>query len=84
VTTLLGSHHSDHCKAIHINFCFAPPSLLNPWHLAQLANAKLPLLNWLPLFISYEEMAGLRAAKDFGERETGMCMQLPSAHPCMR
>ena len=35
ITTVLGALHSDHCKAIHVNLCFAPPNWLNPWHMAQ-------------------------------------------------
>ena len=74
ITTVLGALYSDHCKAIHINLCFAPPSLLNPWHLAQMANASLPVANWFPLFISFQEMASLKAANEFQARETGACL----------
>ncbi|KAK9917222.1 hypothetical protein WJX75_001993 [Coccomyxa subellipsoidea] len=71
ITTVLGALHSDHCKAIHINGCFAPPSLLNPWHLAQLVNASLPIANRFPLFISFQEMGWLKAFGDFQAKETG-------------
>ena len=46
--------YPQHCKAIHINLCFAQPSLTNPWHVAQIINAKLPIANWFPLAISYQ------------------------------
>ncbi|BDA50390.1 Epoxide hydrolase 1 [Coccomyxa sp. Obi] len=71
VTTVLGALHSDHCKAIHINLCFAPPNWLNPWHLAQVLNAKLPVANWFPLFITKQEMAWLNSAQEFQNKETG-------------
>jgi len=51
--------------------CFAAPSLFNPWHLAQLANANLPIVNWFPLFLSTQEIAALKANGDFWEKETG-------------
>ncbi len=54
ITTALGGMYPQHCRAIHINMCFARPSYTNPWHLAQIANAKLPIANWFPLAISYQ------------------------------
>ncbi len=41
ITTVLGALHSEHCKAIHINLLIASPSLLNPWHLAQVLTTLL-------------------------------------------
>ena len=54
ITTALGGLYPQHCRAIHVNMCFARPSYTNPWHLAQILNAKLPLANWFPLAISYQ------------------------------
>ncbi|CAL5229171.1 g12446 [Coccomyxa viridis] len=71
ITTALGGMYPQHCRAIHINMCFARPSYTNPWHLAQIANAKLPIANWFPVAISYQEMANLQAAQDFQTFETG-------------
>ena len=41
---LLGTRHSDHCKAIH-TLARAFPKLRHPWHVAQLLNHRLPILN---------------------------------------
>ncbi len=69
--TALGGAHSNHCRAIYMNGCFAGPEFTNPLHVAQLLNAKLPLANWFPVFISFQEMAGLRATQAFIDKETG-------------
>lgn len=58
----LGSHISlalaglypQHCRAIHINLCYAQPSYRFPWHLVQLLNARTPVLNRFPFAISYQ------------------------------
>ena len=76
VSCLLGANHSEHCKAVHLNyipisFGFGMPSLTNPWHLASYVNAKLPIVNWFPLFISQEEMGYLESNTRFFERERG-------------
>ena len=71
VVTALGGAHSNHCRAIYMNGCFAGPEFTNPLHVAQLLNAKLPLANWFPVFISFQEMAGLRATQAFIDKETG-------------
>ena len=54
ISTALGGLYPQHCRAVHINLCFAQPSYANPWHLAQVLNAKLPVANWFPLTISYQ------------------------------
>ncbi len=54
ISTALGGLYPQHCRAIHINLCFAQPSYANPWHVMQLLNARLPILNWFPLAISYQ------------------------------
>ena len=54
ISSALGGIYPQHCRAIHINLCFAQPSYTNPWHVAQLLNARLPVANWFPLTISYE------------------------------
>ena len=41
---LLGTQHSDHCKAIH-TLARAFPKRGHPWHEAQLLNHRLPILN---------------------------------------
>lgn len=41
---LLGTRHSDHCKAIH-TLARSFPKLRHPWHVAQLLNHRLPILN---------------------------------------
>ena len=69
VVTALGGAHSNHCRAIYMNGCFAGPEFTNPLHVAQLLNAKLPLANWFPVFISFQEMAGL--ARDAGLHRQG-------------
>ena len=61
ITTVLGALHSDHCKAIHVNLCFAPPNWLNPWHMAQVRTVTHYLLQessitWLPE-VSWPEQA---------------------------
>ena len=76
VSCLLGANHSEHCKAVHLNyipisFGFGMPSLTNPWHAASFLNAKLPILNWFPLFISSEEMGYLESNTRFIEQERG-------------
>jgi len=43
----------------------------NPWHVLMLLNAKLPLLNRVPLFISHEEMESLRRNELFVKYEAG-------------
>ena len=54
ISTALGGMYPQNCRAIHINMCFARPSYTNPWHLAQIVNAKLPIANWFPVAISYK------------------------------
>ncbi len=44
ISFLLGTRHSDHCKAIH-TLARAFPKLHHPWHVAQLLNHRLPILN---------------------------------------
>ena len=44
ISFLLGTRHSDHCKAIH-TLARAFPKLRHPWHVAQLLNHRLPILN---------------------------------------
>lgn len=38
---------------------------------AQVLNAKLPVANWFPLFITKQEMAWLNSAQEFQYKETG-------------
>ena len=76
VSCLLGANHSEHCKAVHLNyipisFGFGMPRLTNPWHIASFLNAKLPIVNWFPLFINQEEMRCLESNARFSERERG-------------
>ena len=54
ISTALGGMYPQNCRAIHVNMCFARPSYTNPWHLAQILNAKVPIANWFPLAISYQ------------------------------
>jgi hypothetical protein len=56
ITSALGGLYPQHCRAIHLNMCFALPQLTNPWHVAQLLNVRLPLASYFPLFISWQEM----------------------------
>ncbi len=44
ISFLLGTRHSDHCKAIH-TLARAFPKLRHPCHVAQLLNHRLPILN---------------------------------------
>ena len=113
ITSALGGLYPEHCRAIHINMCFAAPSLTNPWHVLQvslfercrlhcwrpcvlaapdvywsglkcalqLANAKLPVANWFPLFISWQEMNWLKAGQAFQDKETGEPAQ--QLHDCI-
>ena len=86
VSCILGARHSEHCRAIHVNyvpisFGFGMPSLSNPWHMASYLNAKLPLANFLPLFISREEMGYLASNTRFFERERGAAFCFASARP---
>ncbi|CAK0786968.1 hypothetical protein CVIRNUC_010182 [Coccomyxa viridis] len=71
ISSALGGIYPQHCRAIHINLCFAQPSYTNPWHVAQLLNARLPIANWFPLTISYEEMTNLDEAMKWRIHETG-------------
>ena len=70
VSCVLASDYPEHCKAIHINFvpvpfCFGHLRMTNPWHVAMFLNAKLPILNSFPLFVSKEEMGYLECNNHF-------------------
>ena len=41
ITSALGGLYPQHCRAIHINMCFAAPSLTNPWHVLQVGAVSL-------------------------------------------
>lgn len=77
VSIVLGMRHSQNCRAVHLNYIpvllgFGMPRWSNPWHLAMYLNAKLPILNKLPLTISTEEMSYLQQNDDFVTYERGM------------
>jgi hypothetical protein len=52
------SNHRDTCVGIHINMPLAMPSLSNPLHLLQLANALLAPS--VPLLLSAQELQALQ------------------------
>ncbi|KAL0045730.1 hypothetical protein WJX82_002875 [Trebouxia sp. C0006] len=55
---LLGTQHSDHCKAIH-TLARAFPKRGHPLHEAQLLNHRLPILNKMPITMTESELKGL-------------------------
>ena len=73
ISTALGGLYPQHCRAVHINLCFAQPSYANPWHLAQVLNAKLPLANWFPLTISYQASQQCRCPNNPDSRPCACC-----------
>ena len=71
VAKMLGIFHSDNCRGIHVNFMIASPNQRNPWHLLQLANAFVPCLNQLPLFLTAGEIEGIKGLSHFQSHESG-------------
>ena len=76
VSCILGARHSDHCKAVHLNyipisFGFGTPCLTNPWTLGSYLNAKLPIINRLPLLLSQEELQYMEDNEKFIRNERG-------------
>lgn len=71
ISFLLGVQHSEHCRGIHTNFPFALPKLYRPWHVAQLLNFKLPILNKIPLALTEKELKGLGMVNHTWTHETG-------------
>ena len=79
VSKALGTLHPDNCSAIHVNFVLCKPSFFSVFQLAQLANAAVPYLNWLPLTLSKDEIGYIQSANDFekkgesGEKDAWLC-----------
>ncbi len=76
VSCVLASDYPQYCKSIHINFVPVPFSFghlrfSRPWHILMYINARLPILNKLPIFISKEEMEYLECNNHFQTQESG-------------
>lgn len=83
VAKMLGVFHSDNCCGIHVNFMIASPNQRNPWHLLQLANAFVPCLKQLPLFLTAGEIEGIKGLSHFQSQESGRD-QAPGAWYCLQ
>ncbi|DBA80472.1 TPA: hypothetical protein ACH3X2_007400 [Trebouxia sp. C0005] len=70
ISFLLGTRHSDHCKAIH-TLARAFPKLRHPWHVAQLLNHRLPILNKMPITLTQSELKGLNKLDQLQRHEYG-------------
>ena len=72
----LGIFHSTHCKGIHVNMLAASPTLYNPRHLLQLANAYLPYADQFPVFLTAQEISWMKDTKHFQDEESGISSAL--------
>ena len=81
VSCVLASDYPQNCRAIHINFVpvsfsFGHLRLTNPRHVSMFLNARLPILNSFPVFLSREEMGYLECNNHFRTQESGMSLFL--------
>jgi len=82
VSKALGIFHSENCRGIHVNFMIASPNRYNPRHLLQLANAFVPYADQFPLFLSAEEIKGIKGLGHFQSQESGKASLIAASSTC--
>ncbi len=78
----LGIFHSENCRGIHVNFMIASPNRYNPRHLLQLANAFAPYADRFPLFLSADEIKGIKGLGHFQSQESGKASLIAASSTC--
>ncbi|DBA80888.1 TPA: hypothetical protein ACH3X1_008094 [Trebouxia sp. C0004] len=71
VSKALGIFHSENCRGINVNFMIASPNRYKPQHLLQLANAFASYADQFPLFLSADEIKGIKGLGHFQSQESG-------------
>lgn len=82
VSKALGIFHSENCRGIHVNFMIASPNRCSPWHLLQLANAFVPYADQFPLFLSADEIKGIKGLGHFQSQESGKASLIAASSTC--
>jgi len=82
VSKALGIFHSENCRGIHVNFMIASPNRYNPRHLLQLVNAFAPYADQFPLFLSADEIKGIKGLGHFQSQESGKACLTAACSTC--